>query len=207
MAEQAMSEIPRDLRLATPANWFDLDLNPSTSAESIARLVEDRVGGGAEQAENRREVVRMLRKATVDAREQEAIFASVLSDVIEGRPVAASVIVSLAKDGSPAPGDTATRVRALEVRLAEPGGPIAGAATATKELPGAGWSLRARRRVSIEPPGLEGHPVEVDNVQYFVPLPGSTDLVLLSFSTPNLGLADAMAELFDAVAESLQWRW
>ena len=39
------------MRLATPANWFDLDLNPSTSAESIARLVEDRVGGGAEQAE------------------------------------------------------------------------------------------------------------------------------------------------------------
>jgi hypothetical protein len=44
-------------------------------------------------------------------------------------------------------------------------------------------------------------------VQYFVPLPGSTDLVLLSFSTPNLGLADAMVELFDAMAESLQWRW
>jgi hypothetical protein len=126
--------------------------------------------------------------------------------VIEGRPVAASVIVSLARDGSPAPGDAKARVTALESRLAQPRGPIAGAATATKELR-AGWSLRARRRTSIEPPGLEGHPVEVESVQYFVPLPGSTDLVLLSFSTPNLGLAEPMVELFDAIAESLQWRW
>src|SRR4051812_26590981 len=98
MADTAASAVPPDLRLATPANWFDLDLNPGTSAESIARLVEDRVGGGPEQAENRRELVGMLRKATADAREQQAIFASILSDVIEGRPVAASVIVSLAGD-------------------------------------------------------------------------------------------------------------
>jgi hypothetical protein len=126
--------------------------------------------------------------------------------VVEGRPVAASVIVSLARDRSPGPGDARARAAALEIRLAQPGGPIAGAATATKELR-AGWSVRARRRILIEPPGFEGHPVEVENLQYFVPLPGSTDLVLLSFSTPNLGLADPMVELFDAMAESLQWRW
>src|SRR5258707_15773536 len=104
--------MPRDLRLATPANWFDIDLNPSTSAESIARLVEERAGREPDQAENRRQLVRMMRKATADAREQDAIFASVLSDVIEGRPVAASVIVSLARDGSPAPGDVEARVTA-----------------------------------------------------------------------------------------------
>jgi hypothetical protein len=206
VGEASTSAVPRDLRIATPANWFDLDLKPSTSAESIVRLVDERVGGGAEQADNRRELVRILRKATVDAREQQAVFASVLSDVIEGRPVAGSVIVSLAADGTPAPGDAKARVEDLQVRLAQPGGAIAGAATETRELI-AGWALRARRRMTVEPPGLEGHPVEVESLQYFVPLPGSTDLVLLSFSTPNLGLADPMVELFDAMAESLQWRW
>jgi hypothetical protein len=206
VSEPTAPAVPLDLRLATPANWFDIDLNPSTSAASIARLVEERSGSDPDQADTRRQLVRTLRKATGDAREQDAIFASVLSDVIEGRPVAASVIVSLAHDGSPAPGDVKARVTALGARLAQPGGPIAGAATTTKELR-AGWSVRARRRMSVEPPGLEGHPVEVESVQYFVPLPGSTDLVLLSFSTPNLGLADAMVELFDAMAESLQWRW
>ena len=200
------SAMPRDLRLATPANWFDLDLRPGTSAAALERLVEERAGGGPGQADNRRQLVRMLRKATVDAREQQAVFASILSDVIEGRPVAASVIVSLAKDGSPAPGDPQTRMRSLEVRLAQPGGPIAGAATTTVQLR-AGWSVRARRQMPVVPPGFEGHPIEVDSVQYFVPLPGSTDLVLLSFSTPNLGLADAMATLFDAMADSLEFRW
>lgn len=44
-------------------------------------------------------------------------------------------------------------------------------------------------------------------VQYFVPVPGVPSLLVLSFSTPNLPLAEVFVELFDAMAQTLQWRW
>ena len=39
----------------------------------------------------------------------------------------------------------------------------------------------------------------------FVPLPGSTDLLVLSFSTPIEALAEALVQLFDVMAASLRW--
>jgi hypothetical protein len=197
--------VPRDVRLATPATWFDLDLDPETSRASITRFVEERAGRSPDRAQIRRELQGWLEQATADARSQGAVFASLLSDTVEGRPVAASLIASLARDG-PGRGDDRSRVEALAARLARIGGPLAGVPTGIRELP-AGWAVRARRRTTIESFAFAGHPAEVENLQYFALIPGTTDVLLLSFSTPNLGLADAMVELFDAIAESLQWRW
>ncbi len=47
----------------------------------------------------------------------------------------------------------------------------------------------------------------METLQYFIPVPGTARLLVLSFSTPNLSLAPAFLELFDAMAESLHWRW
>jgi len=41
--------------------------------------------------------------------------------------------------------------------------------------------------------------------RYFLPVPGTTRLATLSFLTPNLDLADEFAELFDAVAGSVEF--
>ncbi|MEU3089408.1 hypothetical protein ACWCQ0_29850 [Streptomyces massasporeus] len=43
------------------------------------------------------------------------------------------------------------------------------------------------------------------SVEYHIPVPGAMAFLLLSFSTPLEPIADAMAELFDAIAGSLTW--
>lgn len=68
----------------------------------------------------------------------------------------------------------------------------------------AGPAARLRRRQSA--PTTNGQVVPVESVQYFVPLPVGDRLVLLSFSTPCLGLAEAFVELFDTIAETLALR-
>jgi hypothetical protein len=46
----------------------------------------------------------------------------------------------------------------------------------------------------------------VTKVDYFLPVPGRTGLLTLSFGTPVLPIADAFVLLFDAITASLRWR-
>lgn len=193
------------IRVLTPANWIDLDLDPATSAASLARLVDEQVGGGHERAADRRQLTEWLRTATAEARANGSVFASMLSDTIDGVPVSASLFASLAADDRPttAGEDDADRVRGLAGYLCEPGAPLEGAALRVAELR-AGWAVRARRRTSVRMAGLD-RVVEVENLQYFVLVPGSPALLVLTFSTPVVSLADALVALFDAIAETLEW--
>ncbi|WP_328770984.1 hypothetical protein [Streptomyces sp. NBC_00286] len=43
------------------------------------------------------------------------------------------------------------------------------------------------------------------SVEYHVPVPGTAAFLLLTFSTPLEPVADAMADLFDAITGSLTW--
>lgn len=200
---ETTARTPRDLRVATPANWFDLDLEPATSEASIERLVAQRAGDGSEQAEVRAQLVGLLRRATSDAVARGAVFASLLSDVIGGRPVAASLIVSVAADTEDAGGGD---LQALVERLRRsPGSDGELAQVGVVELPAAP-AVRLRRRTATEPEG-DAEGAVVETVQYFVPVPATASLLVLSFSTPNLALAEAFVELFDTMAHTLQWRW
>lgn len=101
--------------------------------------------------------------------------------------------------GSPSPDDLAALAGGL-ARLTDG----TGAASTVVEL-SAGPAVRLRRRGSAE--GPDARVVEVEMLQYFVVVPGAARLLLLTFSTPNVALADALVELFDAIASTLRWRW
>jgi hypothetical protein len=62
-----------------------------------------------------------------------------------------------------------------------------------------------RRRVGTGIHDQEGREAPAENVQFFVPLPEVDTLLALVFSTPILPLADAYAEVFDAMAMSASW--
>jgi len=44
-------------------------------------------------------------------------------------------------------------------------------------------------------------------VQYFVPVPSGSALVVLTFGTPVPGMADTLITLFDAIATSFEFEW
>jgi hypothetical protein len=193
------------IRVLTPANWIDLDLDPATSEASLAKLVDARVGGGRERAADRKQLTAWLQSATAQARDNGSVFASMLSDTVEGVPVSASLFASLAANDRPVvPGQTdSDRAGGLAAYLTASGAPLEGAMVRVVELP-AGWAVRARRRTSVRLDGLN-RVVEVENLQYFTLIPGSPTLLVLTFSTPVVSLADALVSLFDAIAETLKW--
>lgn len=195
-----------NVRLRTPAAWWDLDLDPATKASSIDQLLAQRSRGRADALRA------ALAAATEDAIQQRAVFASLYSDTVEGKTMSASLVVSVVdavgdgdgeSDGDPA-GLTGIRLEIAEDLVAEFRTDGAAAEVRTLE---AGPAARVRRRQPVEtgPDPSSGRRAEVDTLQYFVPFPDGDRLAVMTFSTPNLGLADAFAELFDAIASTLQW--
>lgn len=193
---------PPRFRIATPADWVDVDLDRSGDIGPLVRLVASRSTLTPEQAAEAGDVLEMLAAANAQAVAHGAVFASVLSQVVEGAPVSASLFVAVrheqAAGGAPAPEALARRLRH------QPRSTPVAHAVEVVTLP-AGKAVRSRGRTFARPVGPTGPTVEVDTVQYFVPVPDGDGLLVLTFSTPTLPLADAFAELFDAIAGSLSW--
>lgn len=185
------------IRLATPGDWFDLDLDPRTSEASIRQLVRERAPGRhPDQVAQRRELTELLVQATRQARLQGAVLASVLATMMGDRPVSADLLAAV----TPVVGDV--DLPALGDRLAAEAGPSEQVREVDLiELP-VGPALRVRKGVR---PTVLGREVDTEVVQHFVPVPGGDRMVVLTFSTPVVVLADAFAELFDAIAESLRF--
>ncbi|WAX78582.1 hypothetical protein [Streptomyces sp. KMM 9044] len=190
---------PADYRLLLPEGWFRILLDPEQRDRSIDALVE-RQFHGIDNAPHLKDELRAdLRNRAAKAHRGGGI--ELYLSLQEAGPftVPASLLVSLAplRHAEPLPPEALARAFAQE----------AGPATATEvgiEELAAGTAVRVRRTTRRPGEGKDGGHVSV-SVEYHVPVPGTTEFLLLTFSTPLEPIADAMAGLFDAIAASLTW--
>ncbi|GAB3172143.1 hypothetical protein [Streptomyces incanus] len=191
---------PTDYRLLLPEGWFRILLDPEQRDRSVDALVE-RQFHGIDNAPHLKEELRAdLRHRAAKAYRGGGI--ELYLSLQEAGPftIPASLLVSLAplRHPEPLPPDALARA------FAQDADPAAATEVSVEEL-AAGTAVRVRRTMSR--PGEEekdGDHVSV-SVEYHVPVPGTTEFLLLTFSTPLEPIADAMAGLFDAIASSLTW--
>jgi hypothetical protein len=181
-----------------------LDVDPATSANSIRRLVDERVGSDPRVAAPRAQFTGMLQQAVANAARNGAVMAFVYADVFGDAPVGASLLafVTGAEDKVMKDGDIDLDALHDLVRGSSGTGETV-VDSSVVDLP-AGRAVRVRRRTTAV---VLGRAVPTEVVQYFVPVPGRRNTVTLNFSTPSVALADAFSELFAAMAETLQWKW
>jgi hypothetical protein len=239
---------PADFRILTPANWYVLDLNPTTRTASIARLVEQRFGPTDEPrlVQARRELTALLRGAARDAADNGAVYAALMDALVDGAALSASLLAVIGPAPVDEDGNVVTDPAALSATLLAgelagaveaaiagdgPDGPVAvdltpdpplipdrsqpeeatepavtAGATEIVELP-AGPAVRLRRRTDSELAGTTGETAVAAETQYFVPIPATDRMLVLTFATPNVGFHAEFEELFDRMAETLQWQW
>lgn len=193
---RAEREAP-SVEVFVPGTWRALDLDPATRGESIRRLVaETGQGSSAELADARRLMQARLERVAQEAAGAGASFGFVFSTVANEKLASASLIVALidAADGGDgsAPPSAQAIAEGLQLRLGGDVGDLT-----------AGPALRVRRHQAVHD-WIE-HPSEVEVVQWHVPHEGGRRLAILTFSTPNVELADQFGEVFDAIAGSLRW--
>jgi hypothetical protein len=213
-AVTAASEAPRarptGFRIPTPGNWFDLDLDPRTRNQSIADLVDSRIATTPEIAERRQELVRLLRRVAREAAEGGAIFASMVSEIVTGTGMSASVLVVVRAVTADGP---------AEAPLTDPAS-LAGAVAAGRETGdgardqpdvgvvelGCGRAVRVAGRREHELPGTSQSLLTWE-VQYFIPVPSTELIMVVTFSTPALSFAEPFTGLFDTMAERLEFTY
>jgi hypothetical protein len=197
-------EAPERIFMMTPPDWVHLDLSGDPLAN--ARRMVDRIaeGGPPDKAKLKLRIAAALQGAVRDAVNQGAVMASVWWQVFENKSVGASAMVAV----RPMMRDALNRDGTIDITRAVR--TVSGAVNAGDQileaeelaLP-AGPAYRVRK---VQEAGVLDKRHETAVIQYFVPVPNTLKLLLITFSTPSLELIDSFVALFDAMAHSLRWR-
>ena len=200
------------LSLATPADWIHLDMSAEPLAS--ARQFVDHLTQDEPEVDTRLklQMAGALQSALRSSRDEGGILAALWSRQVDNQSVGASVIAAAiplepaeisGEDGNI---DVAKAYLLIAAELAQNGDVEDEASvvleTGTIQLP-AGEAVRVRKSQTVETMGRQE---QTEVVQYFVLVPDEPVLIVLTFSTPTLELAEPLVELFDAMAGSLRWR-
>lgn len=190
-AARPASAVPTDFRVLLPPGWVRVPVT-DRATESVVALAtaRARVAPPEQQESVRTHLVSLLSRAVAAARDAGGVDVMLSVDAVEGVPVPASCLVSYVEPES-------------EHDLAMLAGQLAG--------PGVEVSVvdldagRAVRRQSTRWAEDAAVSVVLSELAFWLPVPGRSGLLVLTFSTPSAELAPALLPLFDAIATTLRW--
>ncbi len=193
---------PLAYRLITPLEWYRIPLaEQATRDRSVQALVDRTCPNRDEDAARRRELSEFIGNLASKAAFDGGLELYLSQQAVLGVPVPASLVVQVEAPDHPglhAPAAVIAEAQRLEHPDAEVG---------VVEL-STGEAVRVRRRDAFE--GDEDIQLPDGRastiVTYIVPIPDSDAHLVLAFSTPLEELAEALVEVFDAVAGSLSWK-
>jgi hypothetical protein len=178
-------------RIVTPGDWTDLDLEPSTRHRSIAAAVRRAVASNPGLAGCSARLISLLDDVARRAYDGGGFFCSSLVLSSDDGPLAANVLMQLCETGV----------------VGRPTGSVddvcAGLAAEVTCDPG--WADADVSVVVLDSVGPAVRLVVVAggvSVQYLVPVPESSEYVVLTFTSPSAPYAAAFVELFDSMAAS-----
>lgn len=191
-----MSAPPTGFSLRLPESWYDLSVAGESDENAIARRVWEhcQVAGFDEQQAGK--LTASVRRSARQARDAGALHAAGTFEVYEDGLLVASIVV--AKVTPPVNGDVIGALTTLGDTAAPSG---TWYRIGTEQLPGLG---RIARVHGVQDVTHEGETIRTALMQTVVRLPGSTDVLVVTASSPNVDAADELFELFAAITDTLQ---
>jgi hypothetical protein len=198
---------PADYQLLLPEGWFRVHIAPERREQSVDALVERQFKGIDNAPQIKAQLRQDMLRQAARAFEEGGIELYLSLQQAGPLTVPASLLVAL---GLPPQGGRLPSLDDLAGRLAAEGKDSR--EVSVVELP-AGPALRVREEynpVVDRPPTAEtekdaDYALPSVTLDYQVQVPRAEAILLLTFSTPLVQIADAMVDLFDAVAGSLSW--
>jgi hypothetical protein len=185
---------PARLTLVTPEDWYRLPLlEEARLRRAVGEFVGRQFSGRDDRPALRAELTGALLDQAHQARDGGAVDMYLSGLPVGGVPLALSLVVTLL----PFPADRPS------LEALAPGFDDDVAQATVVELP-AGPALRRRRVATTDLPEFGTPQVDALLVDYVLPGPEDTAL-LLTFSSPLVPVAEALAELFEAVAATVRW--
>lgn len=192
----------RDFTMLLPPGWARIPLDGRTPLR-VKQLVAQRLSEAPAEVREalRSSLTRELTDTLATAARHGGLDVFLSIDPVAGMPVPASALVThLQPDG----GDP---VAGLLERFAAGTGGLDVAELDVVEVAAAPAVRRlATRRERVAPVGdLPGGVLTATQLDYAVPVPGSSGVLVLTFSTPIEQLGPPLVQLFDVMATSLRW--
>lgn len=183
------------LTLVAPDDWYRLPLTDEAALQrAVDAVVTRQFRGTDDQPVLRRQSAAALQDRARQARDNGGVDMYLSTEFVSGMPLALSLVVSLVP--RPPAGDS---LRALARGLDDDD-----ARAVLVDLP-SGQAVRRQRVGTLDLGEVDATGAQdVLLVDYSFLGPGDT-LLLLSFSSPLVPVADALAELFEAVASTVRW--
>lgn len=198
---------PADYQLLLPEGWFRVHIDPERRERSVDALVERQFNGIDNAPQIKAQVRQELIDQATKAFDEGGIELYLSLQQAGPLTVPASLLIAL---GLPPQGGRLPALDDIAGRLAAEGNDSR--EVSVVEL-AAGPALRVREEYtpSRDRPPTPETQKEADyalpsvTLDYQVQVPRAQAILLLTFSTPLVQIADAMVDLFDAVAGSLSW--
>ncbi|MEU5598126.1 hypothetical protein [Streptomyces sp. NPDC020298] len=192
LSEEESAPPPSDYGLIVPDGWFRVTLEPDEWKRSIRALVEKTFEGQDDAVTLKRELKRALRARAEEAYGNGGVEFYVSTTSIGPLPLSSSLLVTIVPAGQDLGLAVSAQVRTQQVDEIM--------------LPFVGPATRRRRRMVPQSDDSSGNQLPVTLVDYAVRVPQTNAFLLLTFSTSLDPFAEAMVELFEAVAKSLHWK-
>jgi hypothetical protein len=204
-------------RLVVPDGWFGVDLEPGRRERAVAALTERQFAG----LDNAPHLKAQARQDLLD--QAEAAYAAGGLEMflslqrVADIPIAASLVIF----AMPAPETEASETEANETEANGARAATDATDALVRELTGRGQQVsvtdlpagRAVRAVPPPPgdeatalPGGGDRPAASPTLEVYIPVPGGSGWLLLSFAAPLTPLAPALFRLFDAICTTLRWQ-
>jgi len=198
-----MTPAPAGFALRVPQSWFEFDVWRATRTGDLSRMIDARIAETPALAPQRGALLKALRQAAADAERQGAVFCAVMGELVEDAGMLAASAMVFHTDGAPEPANNTVEA-------------IAGQITAVAPSPASPYwrrveiieipAGRAVRIQGIEQSGANGRgAIDFVVTQTLIPVPEGNGILNIVLTSPQVELADAMLDLFDAISSTLDW--
>lgn len=187
-----------ELRFRLPGRWFSVDLSSAESASaSIRSIARDAVGPADDRAAERARVRQQLQDAVAAGSRGDTRAIMFSTEIARGVPLPVTLLVFEPADlrMSPAIGTKPQSVLAVMAEGLRELDPVAHASMI--EVRGPGIPALRTHRVERVADGSEADGTARLVADYWIPVPGSKQVLLARFSTPLGELENMMCALFD----------
>lgn len=191
-----MTEERQQLRFRLPGRWFSVDLSGGRATEeSIRRITREAVGPADDRAQERATMRRELQAAVEAAAGGEVRSLMFAKEIAPGTPLPVTLAVFEPADlrMSPAIGTAPEKVLRVLAEALKQLDPVAHATMAEVAGPGVP-ALRTQVTEVIDPEQGGATRLIAD---YWVPVPGTKQVLMVRLSTPLGDLENVMRALFD----------
>lgn len=187
-----------ELRFRLPGRWFSVDLSSAAAtAASIRRIAKESVGPADDRAVERARVRQQLEDAVAAGARGDVRAIMFSTEIAVGTPLPVTLLVFEPADlrMSPAIGTAPQSVLAVMAEGLRELDPVAHASMV--EVRGPGVPALRTHRVEAVADGSEADGSTRLIADYWIPVPGTKQMLLARFSTPLGELENMMCALFD----------